>query len=444
MRTRSVSLLTVAVAVACSAGSAWAFLAAQNPPWGSANYNMSLSSITMACNSSGWFDVGIGAAFGITSFDWSNDKKDWALARPMDCEERLVTQANATKAANPATKVFTYRNLVKALPWFSTVRAKLEDPAYAGWFLRFRTDNTTYHVPQCDDNYDPPLCTPFYHDQEQTPEVPTPSNPNPDGSCSGTCDCGSIPCGEYLFDHRNASLRSWLVQEYILGPNGLGSGVTDGFFIDDFWCSNLINGTGACNDPVQGPTEIDPHAQEDMGLSDSDIADITKGWLETMTATQQAILSAGAYTWSLIPGQANANAEPWMTGPGSCTDTVRAACSPSSLWLTQPLMFGLNMGNSSNPLPYLEADIAAFLLMRGPWAWVGAGVWGMSWPVGITFNSSGNAVPRPPAMDLDYGVPVDATCSETAPGSGVFVRRWSKASVALDCNTYEGNITMAA
>lgn len=31
----------------------------------------------------------------------------------MDCEERLVTQANATKAANPATKVFTYRNLVK-------------------------------------------------------------------------------------------------------------------------------------------------------------------------------------------------------------------------------------------------------------------------------------------------------------------------------------------
>jgi hypothetical protein len=31
----------------------------------------------------------------------------------MDCEERLVTQAKATKAANPATKVFTYRNLVK-------------------------------------------------------------------------------------------------------------------------------------------------------------------------------------------------------------------------------------------------------------------------------------------------------------------------------------------
>jgi hypothetical protein len=56
-------------------------------------------------------------------------------------------------------------SVTQALPWFSSVRAKLEDPAYAGWFLRFRTDNSTYHVPQCDDNYDPPLCTPFYHDQ---------------------------------------------------------------------------------------------------------------------------------------------------------------------------------------------------------------------------------------------------------------------------------------
>jgi hypothetical protein len=42
----------------------------------------------------------------------------------------------------------------------------------------------------------------------------------------------NVTTPRYLFDHRNASLRSWLIQEYILGPNGLGSGVTDGFFID--------------------------------------------------------------------------------------------------------------------------------------------------------------------------------------------------------------------
>ena len=67
----------------------------------------------MACNRSGVFDVALAASFGIPSYDWSNQKAQWALARPMDCEERLVTQAAATKAANPAAHVFVYRNLVK-------------------------------------------------------------------------------------------------------------------------------------------------------------------------------------------------------------------------------------------------------------------------------------------------------------------------------------------
>ncbi len=61
---------------------------------------------------------------------------------------------------------------------------------------------------------------------------------------------------------------------------------------------------------MQGPTEINAFNQVDMGLSDEDVADITRGWLAGMTAAQAAILAAGGYTWSLIPGQSNANAEP--------------------------------------------------------------------------------------------------------------------------------------
>ena len=66
----------------------------------------------------------------------------------------------------------------------------------------------------------------------------------------------------------------------------------------------------------------------------------------------------------------------------------------------------------------------------------------MSWPVGVSFNSNGTAVPRPPEMDTDYGVPVDPVCAETGPGTGVFSRRWTRALVSLDCSTYAGNITM--
>lgn len=38
------------------------------------------------------------------------------------------------------------------------------------------------------------------HPLRQTPAVPSPSNPNPDGACVGHCYCGdATPCGEYLW-----------------------------------------------------------------------------------------------------------------------------------------------------------------------------------------------------------------------------------------------------
>ncbi len=36
------------------------------------------------------------------------------MQHPMDCEERLVSQAKAVKAVSPETHVWVYRNLVKA------------------------------------------------------------------------------------------------------------------------------------------------------------------------------------------------------------------------------------------------------------------------------------------------------------------------------------------
>ena len=88
--------------------------------------------------------------------------------------------------------------------------------------------------------------------------------------------------------------------------------------IDDYWCSDQLckakpGQPGCpCGDPVQGATEIDKHQQVDMGLSDGDIAELTTAWAETMGAVQQKILDAKAYTWSLIPGEENANASPKM------------------------------------------------------------------------------------------------------------------------------------
>lgn len=406
----------------------------------------------MQCNGSGWSSPERGAEFGIISYDWSNAKAQWAAAKPMDSEDRLRRQAEMTKAKNPNSHVFVYRNLVKALPWFGSVREKLDDPAYSGWFLRFNPKAAPYHVPACAAE-NSSKCSVFYHDQEQTPQVPTPQQPDPPGSCAdGVCDCGLQPCGEYLFDHRNGSmLREWLVNEHFLGASGLGNPSISGFFVDDFWCSDLICKANPhvaacpCGDPVQGPTEIDRNSQADMGLTDEEIRDITLAWNETVSAMEEAILKKGGYTWWLMAGQSNAGASPDGLAKASCAAQLRAACKSDSEWQMLPKLFGLTINSTVTAPSQLEQDVAFFLLARGPYAWLGWGVWGMTWP----FNPEPahgelpplpHGVPRPAILARDFGEPL-GLCGETAAGSGVFERQWTKAKVTLDCNAFEASFT---
>lgn len=73
-----------------------------------------------------------------------------------------------------------HRNTIKALNWYAKVRVKLDDPAYADWFIKFDgfsnnpypggeglSVNGTFHVPVCDwfNNGTRPRCSGFYHDQ---------------------------------------------------------------------------------------------------------------------------------------------------------------------------------------------------------------------------------------------------------------------------------------
>ena len=171
--------------------------------------------------------------FGVVSVDWSNAKSLWVVP-PMSCEEMLVEQAARLKAARPGVRVMGYRNFVKALPWLITVRERMDDPQYSDWFLPFDAQNKTpYHVPACDYNYSPPKCSKLYHDQEQTPGF---NSSHADGTCPGPCDCGVHPCGEYLFNYINASnngLGDFIVNEVVLGKNGLANENISGFYCDD-------------------------------------------------------------------------------------------------------------------------------------------------------------------------------------------------------------------
>ena len=51
---------------------------------------------------------------------------------------------------------------------------------------------------------------------------------------------------------------------------------------------------------------------------------------------------------------------------------------------------------------------------------------------GIGFGRDFKRKARPAALDVDYGEPVDKVCKETSPGSKVFVREWTKATVKVN------------
>ena len=108
-----------------------------------------------------------------------------------------------------------------------------------------------------------------------------------------------------------------------------------------------------CSDPVQGPTEVDRYSQADTGLTDKDIADLTLAWNETMGAVQRSLLSKRKYTWSLIYGQANANADPTLLERATCAGQLREATLPGSRWERYANIVGLKV-NASNAFVQLE------------------------------------------------------------------------------------------
>ena len=269
---------------------------AQLPPYPQ-TWALNRSTIIMPCNYSGPTDPQSTVGWAYVDFDWSNWKgrgtaDGWSKHQPMDCEELMVKQAAMTTAASPGTTVWIYRNFIKALPWFTLVREKITDPAYAAWFVKFNCSADDplagCHVPVCDENYDPPLCSPFFHDQEQTPGFP-----HGDGDCAApACDVGSVPVGEYLFDFRNANVSvngrtfiDWYVNDFFFGPTGGGNANVSGFELDDFW-------------DASGPSEMEAHAVADLGFTPADVQAMVDAFTWAKGLVYEAIFARGKFDWT--------------------------------------------------------------------------------------------------------------------------------------------------
>jgi hypothetical protein len=386
------------------------------------------STIIMPCNNTGYTDPTTTLGWGIVDFDWSNGKgtgsaEGWAKHKPMDDEEMLFKQVQMTTAATPGTTVWVYRNTVYGYPWYTSVRKILEDPAYADWFLHFKPQPPWFSK-KCD-AANASLCSDYYHSQEQSPGFP-----HGDGDCAApACDCGAVPCGFYVFNHssttvvRGQSFQEWFVHGYVLNEVGT-SPLVSGFFWDDVWndeCNIHDQVKNTCEDMGLGP----PHSAR--------LKQLTKDYRANMAALVAATLAAKKFAWQMLwTGGADDNIGGTGLGPlvrrPTCAQDLRALCAENSAAQTRAMAYGFT---TSDPkvLPELEADVANFLLTRGTYAWLGHGWRGCS-----------RTYLFPLQLHADYGEP-SGRCQETASGSGVFTREWSKATVQMDCNSWTPQTT---
>ena len=305
--------------------------------------------------------------------------------------------------------------------------------AGSDWFIKFKPEGPWYS-PKCDNNYNPPKCSDYFHMQEQTPGYP-----HGDGSCAApACDCGDKPCGFYLFNHSSTTVvkgqtfQDWFIHSYMFNEVGQ-SDLVSGFFWDDVWPGK----GGHWGDAV-------PNVTEDCGLTESDLVEGTNSWAANMAALENYTLGKGKFAWQMLWTGGSPDSR-GTTCPGplvtnqSCAAELRSLCSATSPQHTnRTLMYAFAPGHcnhgGSSPVvdpPQLKEDLANFLLIRGPYAYLGHGWLGCS-----------HFYVFPDELNVDYGEPVDQLCKETAPNSGIFTREWTKATVQMDCNTYTPTITM--
>jgi hypothetical protein len=416
------------------------------PKW-TPTYNMSLSTILQPCNYSGLYDYDAYpslARFGVVDFDWSNAKRTWINHSPMDCDAMLAEQAARNTAKNPAARVFVYRNIVKALPWYLEVSQLLLDQQYWGFFIPYAGCRTAAGEYVCKNNATGAIDAGanLYHDHEQTPgwtggELRMTGNGGPDGICHGDtigntnkgCDCGGtgVPCGEYLWDHRNQSLTAWLTNSYIGGDTyGLGNENISGFFLDDGWSSHSTSskcnatmisscgaarengGPGKCHECMKnayasgvlkaagcdGTTDEDAFcfsisndlaqpseeawpvsprgtgAGRSAGLTKEESEYIHGNHTRNMAACQAAIVDNGGFNWQLLKTTGTPSAS-------QCAEKIRASCNESSLEQTAAMMYKITYNFTGNytgvALTQFPMDLGFFLLTRGPYAWLGYG-----------------------------------------------------------------------
>ena len=114
-----------------------------------------------------------------------------------------------------------------------------------------------------------------------------------------------------------------------------------------------------------------------LDQDESGWATITAAYQRNMDVLRNATLEAGKFAWQLmwtggdVNGVGSTIPHP-IIRQGYCANELRAMCTKDAPPQTRAMMYALN-AHRPNVMPDVKQDLANFLLIRGPYAWLGHG-----------------------------------------------------------------------
>jgi hypothetical protein len=121
-----------------------------------------------------------------------------------------------------------------------------------------------------------------------------------------------------------------------------------------------------------------PHLVDDTGMTKDDLVSITASYNANMAALQNYTIAQGKFSWQMLwtGGDATSRGgtcpEP-LVNNYTCAPALRQLCAADSLSQTRTMMYGFSpggcRGDPSNLVDF-DADLANFLLVRGPYAYL--------------------------------------------------------------------------
>jgi hypothetical protein len=199
------------------------------------------------------------------------------------------------------------------------------------------------------------------------------------------------------------------------------------YFVGAILNSTFLPGVDATfTDDLPGVPAEHPEVQPATQLSNASLAHLQRATQIAEMELASALAIGGKFCWDCVGGEDgpagssySMNQEAPPNGTAGCVRWFNHYCRPEMQG--RGMMMGFAGSNQRSP----NETVAAFLLARGPYAFIGGrNIRDKQW----------NQL-----FGLDVGHPL-GLCAETAPGSKIFERQWTEAVVSLDCNSYKASL----